>query len=206
MLFRQRQVLLSERRTPPFAAGRPRLDTTSPAALHRYLRTGPLCMQRTRRGSLDAGLVCLNSSHLPQASPCQSRPCTGVRALRGRSDIARLVSRSTRTRARTRAPPSVANGLIHLVVACNHTRACAGMSKQTSAQLRSTCALDQTPAASACGVRGLQGHDIPTVLKYWECATRMAGVMGIVSIICMLRPYRRASSACYGRTSPLVVH
>ena len=102
MRCRHRQVLLSEWRTPPFAAGRPRLDTTSPAALHRHLCTGPLCTQRTRRGSLHAGLVYLNVSHLPQASPCQSLPCTGVRALRGRNDIARLVSRSTRARTHRR--------------------------------------------------------------------------------------------------------
>ncbi len=105
-------------------------------------------------------------------APCQSLPCTGVRALRGRNDIARLVSRSTRLRAR--APPCcpcASNGLIRLVDACTHVQ-CAGMSRRTSAQLLSTCALDQTPAASACGVRGLQGH-VPTVLRYWEWA--MAG-------------------------------
>ena len=84
--------------------------------------------------------------------------------------MARLVSRSTRKHAR--APPSVPNGLIPLVDACVHTHARAGMSRPTSAQLRSTCALDQTPAASACGVRGLQGQ-VLTVLRYWECA--MAG-------------------------------
>jgi hypothetical protein len=87
--------------------------------------------------------------------------------------MARLVSRSTRTHAR--APPSVPNGLIPLVDACVHARARAGMSRRTSAQLRSTCALDQTPAASACGVRGLQGHDAPTLLKYRECAIAGGG-------------------------------
>ena len=110
-----------------------------------------------------------------KASPCQSLPCTGVRALRGRNDIARLVSRSTRTRAR--APPCVPNGLIRLVDACMHTGARAGMSRQTSAQLLSTCALDQTPAAVACGVRGLQDH-VPTVLRYWESAMAGGGCDG----------------------------
>ena len=85
-----------------FRSWTPSTHTTYPAALHRHLCTGPLCTQRTRRGLLHPGLVYLNASHLPQASPCQSLPCTGVRALRGRNDIARLVSRSTRTHARAR--------------------------------------------------------------------------------------------------------
>ena len=107
--------------------------------------------------------------------PAHANPfrAPGVRALRGRNDIARLVSRSTRTHARARR--RVPNGLIPLVDACVHARARAGMSRRTSAQLRSTCALDQTPAASACGVRGLQGHHVPTVLRYRECAMAVGG-------------------------------
>ena len=93
---------LSEWRTPAFRSWAP---STSPAALHRHLR--PLCTQRTRRGSLRAGLVYLNAPHLPQASPCQSLLCIGVRALRGRNDIARLVGRSTRTQARVCACTAV---------------------------------------------------------------------------------------------------
>jgi hypothetical protein len=70
--------------SPPFAAGRPRLDATSPCrSPSPSLQWTALCAAHAprlaRRRTRVFELVAL-------ASPCQSRPCTGVRALRGRGE------------------------------------------------------------------------------------------------------------------------
>ncbi len=155
---------------PPFAAGRRRLDTTCPC--------------RSPSPSLHWTSLC--AAHAPRLAPRGTRvfECVTlatrqpipiipfVHRGQGSQRAKRYGSAGEPFNSRAHAPPCVPNGLIHLVDACVHARARAGMSRQTSAELLSTCALDQTPAASVCGVRGLQGQ-VPTVLRYRECA--MAG-------------------------------
>ena len=137
--------------------------------------------------------------------PAHANPFGAQRSgLSGRNDIARLASRSL-SRTQAHAPPCAE--WFDPSRGCVHTRAGAGMSRQTSAQLLSTCqcALDQTPAALLCGLVGFQDH-APTVLKYWEYGSTAGGGRDIdcvnyphltavpaARIIRMLRPHQPTS-------------
>jgi hypothetical protein len=82
-------------------------------------------------------------------------------------------TRTPFTRTRARASPCaewVDPEWVDPSRGCVHTRA--GMSRQTSAQLLSTCALTRARQHLRVACSGLQGH-VPTVLRYGECA--MAG-------------------------------
>ena len=173
MLYRQSQVLLREWRNPAFRSRTPSIRCDFSC------RSPSPCSHRT----------CQHAAHAPRLAPRRTRvlecvaratskpmPIPSVHRGQGsqRAKRYRSAGEPFNPHACTRAPPCcpcASNALIHLVDACTHAQ-CAGMSRRTSAQLLSTCALDQTPAAVACGVRGLQDH-VPTVLRYWESA--MAG-------------------------------